>query len=209
MKGTLTRFIGILFVALFGSVQAATITGMTDGFESDDLGWEGSSLTNWTLNSGSVDVYGPTSSDNRKILCKDGSGKCIDLVGTANADLETNDSFAAGTYKITFDIAGNGRHVHENTVEVYFGGLLIDTISITGKELDWPNGEYNIFQSMEYTATLSSLGTLRFLSIGGNNNNSGLMLDNVSVSAVPVPAAVWLFGSGLLGLVGYSRRKAV
>ena len=29
----------------------------------------------------------------------------------------------------------------------------------------------------------------------------------VSVSPVPVPAAVWLFGSGLLGLVGMSRRK--
>jgi hypothetical protein len=28
-----------------------------------------------------------------------------------------------------------------------------------------------------------------------------------AVSAVPVPAAVWLFGSGLLGLVGISRRK--
>ena len=36
-------------------------------------------------------------------------------------------------------------------------------------------------------------------------------IDNVSinadVSAVPVPAAVWLFGSGLLGLVGVARRK--
>ena len=27
------------------------------------------------------------------------------------------------------------------------------------------------------------------------------------VSAIPVPAAVWLFGSGLLGLVGMARRK--
>ena len=28
-----------------------------------------------------------------------------------------------------------------------------------------------------------------------------------SVSAVPVPAAVWLFGSGLIGLIGFARRK--
>ena len=27
------------------------------------------------------------------------------------------------------------------------------------------------------------------------------------ISTVPVPAAVWLFGSGLIGLVGFSRRK--
>ena len=29
----------------------------------------------------------------------------------------------------------------------------------------------------------------------------------VGTSAIPVPAAVWLFGSGLLGLVGVARRK--
>ena len=30
---------------------------------------------------------------------------------------------------------------------------------------------------------------------------------NMSVATVPVPAAVWLFGSGLLGLAGIARRK--
>ncbi len=30
-----------------------------------------------------------------------------------------------------------------------------------------------------------------------------------NISAVPVPAAVWLFGSGLLGLVGMARRKKI
>lgn len=30
----------------------------------------------------------------------------------------------------------------------------------------------------------------------------------LATSAVPVPAAVWLFGSGLLGLVGVTRRKS-
>ena len=28
-----------------------------------------------------------------------------------------------------------------------------------------------------------------------------------SVSAVPLPAAAWLFGSGIIGLVGLARRK--
>ena len=43
-------------------------------------------------------------------------------------------------------------------------------------------------------------------------NNGGQIagLSNVSAfSVVPVPAAVWLFGSGLLGLVGVARRKRV
>jgi len=32
-------------------------------------------------------------------------------------------------------------------------------------------------------------------------------VDVSAVSAVPVPAAIWLFGSGLIGLVGFSKRK--
>ena len=32
---------------------------------------------------------------------------------------------------------------------------------------------------------------------------------NFSLSAVPVPPSVWLFGSGLMGLVGIARRKKV
>ena len=38
---------------------------------------------------------------------------------------------------------------------------------------------------------------------------SGVYYDNFSLSgppSVPVPAAIWLFGSGLLGLVGFARR---
>ena len=38
---------------------------------------------------------------------------------------------------------------------------------------------------------------------------SGLAMgyQSVAVSAVPLPAAAWLFGSALLGLIGYSKRK--
>jgi hypothetical protein len=28
-----------------------------------------------------------------------------------------------------------------------------------------------------------------------------------AVSSVPVPSAVWLFGSGILGLIGFSRKE--
>lgn len=52
-------------------------------------------------------------------------------------------------------------------------------------------------------------------SFGGNivpdgRSDASVWFDNVSIgapSAVPVPAAVWLFSSGLLGLVGIARRK--
>ncbi len=37
-----------------------------------------------------------------------------------------------------------------------------------------------------------------------NVSGSGCSFDT---SVVPIPAAVWLFGSGLLGLIGFSKRK--
>jgi len=39
------------------------------------------------------------------------------------------------------------------------------------------------------------------------SNNLQFYITSIDVTAVPVPAAVWLFGSGLLGLAGIARRK--
>ncbi len=40
-----------------------------------------------------------------------------------------------------------------------------------------------------------------------DGNSDSFRIDRLSVSAVPVPAAAWLFGSALLGMFGFSRRK--
>ncbi len=47
------------------------------------------------------------------------------------------------------------------------------------------------------------------LADGGFNLITGTVDSSGEANAVPVPAAVWLFGSGLLGLVGVARRKQV
>lgn len=41
------------------------------------------------------------------------------------------------------------------------------------------------------------------LNLGGSG-----AIDNITFTVVPVPAAAWLFGSGLIGLIGLARRKA-
>ncbi len=42
---------------------------------------------------------------------------------------------------------------------------------------------------------------------GSNKNKYVFYIESMEVQAVPVPAAVWLFGSGLLGLAGVARRR--
>ncbi len=42
--------------------------------------------------------------------------------------------------------------------------------------------------------------------LGGPDMVAGI--DNYMTSVIPVPAAVWLFGSGLIGLIAVARRKA-
>ena len=54
-----------------------------------------------------------------------------------------------------------------------------------------------------------SEGDIGFYLYAPNWRISGLDMgyQSVEVSAVPLPAAAWLFGSALLGLIGYSKRK--
>lgn len=42
-----------------------------------------------------------------------------------------------------------------------------------------------------------------------NGNSSNVVYADWSVSQVPVPAALWLFGTALIGLVGFGKRRKV
>ncbi len=76
-------------------------------------------------------------------------------------------------------------------------------------------GAGDVFQSGQLSVTLNPLWTEGKVQIGfnnlvGNYEGSGMFYDNVSFTnspVVPVPAAVWLFGSGLIGLIGVARRR--
>ena len=75
-----------------------------------------------------------------------------------------------------------------------------------GLTADWTNfGVQNLIAGPDVSGGV----TVEFTAICGADAGcfSNLAIDNVVVSAVPVPAAVWLFGSGLLGLVGIARKK--
>ncbi|HHO58726.1 MAG TPA: DUF4465 domain-containing protein [Thiotrichales bacterium] len=55
--------------------------------------------------------------------------------------------------------------------------------------------------ALEFTLSSSDVGAY------GMNTPAYFAMDDLTTSAVPVPAAAWLFGSGLLGLIGVSRRR--
>jgi hypothetical protein len=59
---------------------------------------------------------------------------------------------------------------------------------------------YGGFPLVNYT------GPLEFPNIP-TSGTAGFFGPNFKVESVPVPAAVWLFGSGLLGLVGVARKR--
>ena len=62
-----------------------------------------------------------------------------------------------------------------------------------------------------FTAVLGGCSNGQFCDTGGNNRTNEWAFDVLNVESatqvVPVPAAAWLFGSGLIALVGIARRK--
>lgn len=74
---------------------------------------------------------------------------------------------------------------------------------------DWVNGENRILVlstagNLMQSVTINS--QIGFQSFGGLDQLKQTEISGLT--AVPVPAAVWLFGTGLIGLVGFARRKA-
>jgi hypothetical protein len=141
----------------------------------------------------------------------------INFNNFANAD--GTDAFADSQISITNETASAEVFFSDLTSDVFFG--------------DKENG----ISLASFGASLSDSGTLNLelllnplgvIDLSGINELKGDVFDNMSQfngelssfisvasvvnltnppTVVPVPAAVWLFGSGLLGLVGIAKRK--
>ncbi|MCX7088096.1 MAG: VPLPA-CTERM sorting domain-containing protein [Methylococcales bacterium] len=103
--------------------------------------------------------------------------------GSPQGTLTGNASIAASL--------GNGN----KTGSLSFGSSLL---SPTPK-----NGSFSLEFYNDGLATTPVYGQYEF------QTNARLDFYNYNTSPVPVPAAIWLMGSGLLGLIGFSRRKQV
>ena len=114
-----------------------------------------------------------------------------------------------------------GNHTQAATLSVASDdGAGNATINMSGWNVFWNGGNIDMGQgadavvscgatcevgdtyTLDYTAVVPSGG---FAGVNYQLHLQGTV--GAAVSAVPVPAAVWLFGSGLLGLAGVARRR--
>lgn len=94
----------------------------------------------------------------------------------------------------------------ETLLSAYNDNVLVEQFSgFSNKALPDDSGRYFGFEDIVFDEIRLSLlveGTTDL------STKTYFTLDNLEyVSAIPIPAAVWLFGSGLIGLIGFARRK--
>jgi len=141
-------------------------------------------------------------------------GKTVTITGTFDDSVFWNPgvagtvSFSSGstnTFTIAFD-----SYIFSNSDEVSYSLGTYPYIDIN-TTIDYV---YLIFQSKKYGNTILSFtdSDFYFRHLLNGSEVAGIMDDTSFIMTpvtVPIPAAIWLFGSGLLGLIGISRRKKV
>lgn len=190
----------IKFSAIFALLMLGASTSALATFVNIDVTWSGASFGNGASATGFFtfdDAFFPeVLSENPYSLPNEAvTAASLSVVGTAGgvgdgiwgiADFIgfvffTPAPLDLGTELIGQSIGGG----------LFFGG---DPLSSTG--------DFNLFGaggSVPYGVNYFTLVTV---------SGEMLRVTSMSPSAVPVPAAAWLFGSGLIGLIGVARRKA-
>ena len=119
-----------------------------------------------------------------------------ELVGSFDYDASV-DIFS--NYNITSGVNGSSSSTYNTTnATIQFSGS-------TFLFLDKPSFDLNLsFGALTDAGGIVGLGGQEMIF---TQDTRTLVSGNLTAPAVPVPAAAWLFGSGLLGLIGVARRK--
>jgi hypothetical protein len=164
--------------------------------------------TGWTTVFGTVDSI--ASSNIYNITCYLGSQGCVDLDGSTSQSgyFITSGTFnlAGGqTYQLSAQISGNQRAAIANNLQFGFADTLnapLQSQTILGIPANSSFTPYSVL----FTPATATTAEVFFYDVAGTNNQ-GPILDDVSVKAVPLPAAAWLMLSGLAALGAVARRR--
>ncbi len=162
--------------AFAASVNCGTVV-FSDDFEQEGCGVPEPLLDNWDIVAGTVDIVGGPTCGNGFFQLGSLSSKAVDLDGTPGAaTIATKTTFPAGTYELTFDLAGSLRTGGDptDTVTVTFGGL-VDTITVANAVPLTARGPYSV--------VLGAPAKLQFQNDG--NDFRGALLDNVVIRSCP------------------------
>ncbi|MBV8971326.1 MAG: PEPxxWA-CTERM sorting domain-containing protein [Sphingomonadaceae bacterium] len=219
----------VLTLALICGGTATARTVISDNFDADS--YTGSFGQNFSgdavftsfsppgnaPNPASVDLVG-TGTSFPFAAAGAGHGLFIDLDGsTGNGNLPaagaliSNAALAAGTYRVSFDLAGNQRGSAAETTALHIVDFAVagpPTITLIGQTYTPDSVEPFTTRSFVFRTAGGHL------TIGdeGPSDEQGNLLDNVRVAAVPEPSAwgLMIAGFGLAGGVArLSRRPAV
>ena len=128
-------------------------------------------------------------------------------IGTSDLGTTWTFSFDAKLGDIANDVTGDSS-AFAWIRAIDGGNTLGETrLETTSLGLNWGSYTVSLLIDPSWSGKTLEFG---FKSAAKNYSPSGVYYDNLSLagtSAVPVPAAAWLFGSGLLGLIGFARRR--
>jgi len=114
-----------------------------------------------------------------------------------------------GSKTVTLEDGFSGLYMEDFS---FIGSLSAGTYSLLFSSGATGRGSLRFVENNPYElgSAYNELGVFDPLNILGQNMDIDAAIRITGdVSAVPIPAAVWLFGSGLFGLIGFTRRKKV
>lgn len=134
----------------------------------------------------------------------DTGGNCT-TNGVTVWDTFTTGSATNGTGTINGTKLANGGDLDGDSVDDYIA-TIVSGGTVGSTWTGFVGAQYWEIWDVAFLSDASATGFSKDVIFGTAGGDFGEYV-GVQVAPVPVPAAVWLFGSGLLGLVGVARRK--